>query len=360
MSRSVRLYNVENSMNFHSKDIGDKLLDKLAQATKVQIASAFFCPNDPLLKALKAVPSLELIVSEEFTINDPYKLEQLTKADIRSMPPYHADGKLHAKVFIVTLRDASKWVLLGSANLTQQGLFANQEACIDLCPVSTAEESVIGEIGFWFHDLFAKARHPDLAEAKAIFDQRSRYRLEPRPSMPAAIQPEYWALKTTSGGADAEEHWHQFLSEGIVAIGWEELDVDPSKVDDSKLRLALKKILDPEKPRSVDFGIRTIRDFMNLPNGSIIVVCRGLVPKQVKPVHIYAFARVTGPFRSDPMNGTQWRFKRDAVIQPIGTSLPAVTFKKAVQKESFRQTMHRISADTVQRLADELGVPVEV
>jgi hypothetical protein len=146
----------------------------------------------------------------------------------------------------------------------------------------------------------------------------------------------------------------------MVAIGWEELDVDPSKVDDSQLRAALKKILDPEKPGSVDFGVRTIRDFMNLPNGSIVVVCRGLVPKQIKPVHIYAFARVTGPFRSDPMNGTQWRFKRDAVIQPIGTSLPAATFTKAVQKESFRQTMHRISADTVQRLADELGVPVEV
>jgi hypothetical protein len=185
-----------------------------------------------------------------------------------------------------------------------------------------------------------------LAEAKAIYDQRSRYRLEPRPSTPAATQPEYWALKTTSGGADAQEHWPHFLSEGMVAIGWEELDVDPSKVDDSQLRAALKKILDPEKPGSVDFGVRTIRDFMNLPNGSIVVVCRGLVPKQIKPVHIYAFARVTGPFRSDPMNGTQWRFKRDAVIQPIGTSLPAATFTKAVQKESFRQTMHRISADT--------------
>jgi hypothetical protein len=65
-------------------------------------------------------------------------------------------------------------------------------------------------------------------------------------------------------------------------------------------------------------------------------------PKQVKPVHIYAFARVTGPFRAEPVNGTQWRFKRDAVIQVIGTSLPAATFAKAVQKESFRQTMHRI------------------
>ena len=119
-------------MNFHSKSIGDRLLDKLTQATKVQIASAFFCPNDRLLSALRAVPRVELIVSEEFTINDPYKLERLKKADVRSIPPDHPDGKLHAKVFIVTLRDDSQWVLLGSANLTQPGLFANQEACIDL------------------------------------------------------------------------------------------------------------------------------------------------------------------------------------------------------------------------------------
>jgi hypothetical protein len=263
-------------------------------------------------------------------------------------------------VFIVTLRDGSQWVLMGSANLTYQGLFANQEACIDLHSASTAEELVIGHIRRWFDDLFAKARCPDLAQAKAIFDQRSRYRLEPRPSMPAAMQLEYRALKTTSGGANAEEHWPRFLSEGMVAIGWEQLDVDPSKVDDSKLRKALRTILDPQRPGSVDFGVRTIRDFISLPNGSIIVVCRGLVPKQVKPVHIYAFARVTGPFRADPINGTQWRFKRNAVIQPIGTSLPAATFSAAVQKNSFRQTMHRISADTAQRLADALGVPVGV
>ena len=101
-------------MNFHSKGIGERLLDKLTQATKAQIASAFFCPSDPLLDALRAVPCVELIVSEEFTINDPYKLEKLKKADVRSIPPDHTDGKLHAKVFIVTLRDGSQWVLLGS------------------------------------------------------------------------------------------------------------------------------------------------------------------------------------------------------------------------------------------------------
>jgi phosphatidylserine/phosphatidylglycerophosphate/cardiolipin synthase-like enzyme len=133
-------------MNFNSKRIGDDLLDKFARAAKVQVASAFFYPDNSLLDALKAVPRVEMIVSEEFTINDPYKLEQLSKADVRSIPPDHADGKLHAKVFIVTLRDGSQWVLLGSANLTQQGLFANQEACVDLHSASTAGSPQIAQM----------------------------------------------------------------------------------------------------------------------------------------------------------------------------------------------------------------------
>ena len=238
-------------MQFQCKNIGDKLLEKLAQATKVQIASAFFCPNGQLLNSLKAVPHLELVLSEEFGINDPYKLEQLTNADVRAIPPDHTDGKLHAKVFIVTLRDGSQWVLLGSANLTQQGLFANQEACIDLHSLSSTDTPTISGIRNWYRDLFAKAERPNFAEAKAVFDSRSRYRLEPRPSRPAATPPEHWAIKTTSGGADAEEHWPQFRSESMIAIGWEGLAVDPSTVNDLQLRKALKRILDPNKPGSV-------------------------------------------------------------------------------------------------------------
>lgn len=174
----------------------------------------------------------------------------------------------------------------------------NREACIVLHSASVADSLVIGDIESWFGHLFTSARKPDFAEAKAIVDQRSRYCLKPRPPTSPAVLTEYWALKTTSDGSGAEEHWPYFLSEGTVAIGWEELGIEPSKAGDLQLRAALKKILDPEKPRSVDFGLRTIRDFINLPDGSIVVVCRGLVPKQVKPAHVYAFARVTGPFRA--------------------------------------------------------------
>ena len=347
-------------MNFLNTGIGAALSAKLAQAHEVRIASAFFSPSEPMLLALKGLHHLELVISEEFTVNDPYKLARLTKAFVRSIPMDDEKGKLHAKVFIATLNDGSHWVLLGSANLTQQGLFANQEACVELQSTCLEDRASINSIRGWFDEIFDKSRPTDLVAAKAIFDQRSRYRLEPRPTRPSAIPIEYWAIKTTSGGAGAEEHWPRLLSEGVVAIGWEELEVDPSKVDEAQLRISLAKFLDPNKPGSIDFGVRTIKNFMDMPVGSIIVVCRGLVPNQTKPVHIYAFARITGPFRADPLNGTQWRFKRDAVIQEIGAALPADTFSQAVQKESFRQTMHRVSEEVIERLADALGVPVEV
>ena|SRR5665213_2546551 len=97
-----------------------------------------------------------------------------------------------------------------------------------------------------------------------------------------------------------------------------------------------------------------------MPIGSILVICRGLTPNQHKPVHIYGFARVTGPFRADPQNGTQWRFKRDAVIQEVETSLTVEDFAAAVDKDSFRLTMHELDKQSIERLSIAVGVPLEV
>lgn len=347
-------------MNFLNKDIGRALSVKLAQADQVQIASAYFSPSDSMLVSLNGISHLSMVISEEFTVNDPYKLASLNLTLIRSVPTDDAKGKLHAKVFIAKLRDGSTWVLLGSANLTQQGLFANQEACVEMHSTNPEDRAAIARIETWFDDLFECARSIDIASAREIFDQRSRYRLEPRPSTPPPTPIEYWAIKTTSGGADAEEHWPQFLKEGVLAIGWEELAVDPTQVNDADLRTALRAFLPAEKPGSVDFAVDIFSKFINMPIGSILVICRGLTPNQQKPVHIYGFARVTGPFRADPQNGTQWRFKRDAVIQEVGTSLPVEDFATAVDKDSFRLTMHELDKQSMERLSIAVGVPLEV
>jgi HKD family nuclease len=347
-------------MRFVSDDVGSLLAARLSQAERVFIASAFFSPSEALMADLQNLPHLVLIISEEFAVNDPYKLERLKKASLKSVAPDDANGKLHAKVFIAKLKDGSFWALVGSANLTQQGLFANQEACVELSSANEEDRAAVGQIISWFDELYERAHPIDFAAAKSVFDIRSRYRLEQRPKEVPNALVEYWAIKTTSGGAGAEEHWPRLLRESVVAIGWEDLDVDPSLVDDIQLRTSLSRILDPKKPKSVDFGVRTIRNFIKMPVGSIIVLCRGLVPNQAKPVHIYAFARVIGNFRADRHDGTRWRFKRDAVIQEIGAALPASTFADSVGKDSFRQTMHKVSAEVLDRLAENLGVAVEV
>jgi HKD family nuclease len=115
------------------------------------------------------VPRLTLIISEEFTINDPYKLEELPDtATVRSVPADSENGKLHAKVLVVKRPDGGLWALVGSANMTWQGLFSNQEACVVLESWTTADRTAIETITDWFDSLLNTARSPDLEAAKTI------------------------------------------------------------------------------------------------------------------------------------------------------------------------------------------------
>jgi len=128
-------------MRFVTDGIGELVLEELGKAVEASLAVAFFNPNDRMLDALARITKLKLVVSEEFTVNNPYKLEKLTTATLRSIPPGHANGKLHAKVLTVKRRDGSYWTLLGSANLTHQGMFSNQEACVVIESSNSADEA---------------------------------------------------------------------------------------------------------------------------------------------------------------------------------------------------------------------------
>lgn len=85
-------------MRFLSDGIGDLVLEELGNAIEARLAVAFFNPDDQVLGALARLTKLTLIVSEEFTINNPYKLEKLKTARLRSIPPDADNGKLHASV----------------------------------------------------------------------------------------------------------------------------------------------------------------------------------------------------------------------------------------------------------------------
>jgi hypothetical protein len=347
-------------MRIVTSDIGRLVAGVLNRAAKVQIASAFFCPGSHMISILNKVPNLELVISAEFTVNNPASVEKLTKAVVRSVPTDSYDGKLHAKVFLATMPDRSTWALIGSANLTESALFANQEACVELTSDTKSDQSGIANLFKWYKRLLSRSCEIDMKQAKDTFANRSRYRLEPRSQKKTSNSVEYWAIKTTSGGSNAPDHWPTFRKENMVAIGWEELDVNPTGLTPHHLRAAVTRSFPHYRPRQIDFAANTIRKFIDMPDGSIILICRGYSPNQKRAVHMYAFARITGPFQADAPVGGEWRFKRPAVIQEINDALPPLTVAKALGKDSLRQTMHSLTEDDFEALADQLSVPIEV
>lgn len=349
-------------MKFVSHGVGELVLKELGQASEAWFAVAFFNPNDGMLGALAGVPKLKLIVSEEFAVNNPYKLERLKCNNLRSIPPDDFHGKLHAKVLITKRQNGSYWALLGSANLTHAGMFSNQEACVVIESGDAADEGSAGEIRSWFHSLFQRARRPNLELAKQIFDTQSDYRRALRPAKEKGAEAGYWALKTTSGST-GEPHWPMFLAENVIAVGWEALPIDPSKVSEARLRAAIKETYPDDRDMSVDTAARTIRKFVDLQIDDIVLICRGYTSTQWKPVHIYGVARVTGPFRAERRRRGNWRFKHDAVLQEINLDFPRDIVAAALGKESLRQTIHALTRVEFNRLASrlkEFGTHVQV
>jgi HKD family nuclease len=349
------------SVRFLSDGIGELVLEKLGKAIEAHLAVAFFNPSDRMLYVLARIKKLKLIVSEEFSINNPYKLEKLKAAALRSVPPDDANGKLHAKVLIVKLPDGSYWTLLGSANLTHQGMFSNQEACVVMESDNPADEISAREISGWFDSLFQSAKFPNLDQAKLIFDTRSQYQLVRRTSLEMATDAGYWALKTTSGSS-GKSHWPMFLAESVVAIGWSELPVDPSKVSDLQLQAALRKKYD-YSDRQATIHANQIGKFVGLKKGDMVLVCRGYAPVQEKDVHIHGIARVMGAFRAEAWKKGEWRFKHGAVIQEIDLDLPREVVASALRKQSLRQTIHALEKADFDRLVKKLkefGVHIEV
>ena len=350
------------SMRLETSGVGDAVIKILTNAIKVRVASAFFCPGSKTLDMLNAIEDLTLIISEEFTINDPAKLEKLTKANKRSVQPDSKDGKLHAKVIIAEMPDKSTWALIGSANMTEQGLFFNQEAGVSFTSNQPQDREVISETKEWFDSLLKRSRPLDLQQARAIWATKGKQKLTAA-SNSNIIAPSYWALKTTEGGGDqSTEHWPMFQREKVVAIGWETVAIDPSKVDDAQLRAAVHVAYPHNKPGADEFAARTIRDFVELPIDSIIMICRGYTPNQAddKPVHIYAFARVTEKFKAEPYVVGEWRFRRSVILQEVGKTLSVRTMRDLLKLGSLRQTMHEVPRESVEAIAAELGVQLAV
>lgn len=348
-------------MRFVSDRIGDLVLKELSGAAAVSIAVAFFSPENSMLTKLAGLKNLRLIVSEEFKLNNPYKLEKLTTAEIRVIPPDADEGRLHAKIFIVERQNGTFWVLVGSANLTYQGMCLNQEACVVMESQAADDKEAINKIRDWFNVIYKASEPFNLLDAKWTFDSYSKYRLVLRPKEKPAETP-CWVLKTTVGPT-GKDYWPNFLKEAVIAIGWEEIDVDPAKASIEQLREAVRATYEGMNARR---AATKIKKFVDLNIDDIILICRGYSSNQKADVHVYGIARVTGPFCAKPPKKGEftWRFKHDAVIQPINEKIPRDFLASASGKDSMLETIHHIEKagffNEIVRKLEEYGVHVQV
>jgi len=204
------------------------------------------------------------------------------------------------------------------------------------------------------------SRSIDMKRAQKIWDTHGRQtRTQKIKSKTGA--PGYYAIKTTSGGSNKKEHWGVFEAESIVAIGWEDISGDPSKMSEVELRRAILKAYPDYSKQAENFAYNIFRKFIDMPDQSIVMICRGLAPNQVRtPVRIYAFARVIGPFYVDQSTPPEWRFKRREVIQLVKKRLGPLVFSALIGKDSFMQTMHDLDMASIEAVASELGIQVEV
>jgi HKD family nuclease len=345
-------------MRFAFSDLGQTLRDELRSASSAKIAVAYFNPDDTLLSALLGIPELKLIVSDDFQMNNPYKLEVLHQSASLGIVPADGDaGKLHAKVFLVYREDGRRWALVGSANLTWPALFSNQEACMIVDSSEVNGESILGEIEAWFVRVEESSEAIDLAKAKATYDSRLTYRVVRTAPAQDAIR--HWALKT-SEGSGGPSHWQDFVAENVIAIGWPLVGVDPTDVSRDDLEAALKHAYPDEDTKR---AATKILRFANIAPGDVALICRGYNSEQTPNVHIYGVARVTGPFRYEPNSGW-WIFKRDAILQVVDQKLPVDTVRNALNKNSLMQTLHSLTPQEFDRFAaavqDALGITITV
>lgn len=357
-------------MQLVTREIGNLVAEELRQTAQLTIAMAYFRPDDQTLSLLRKVSKLRIIISEEFTINNPNKLKKLTsRGQIKCVPPDSKLGKLHAKVIYGTRKDASQFALLGSANITYTGLFSNQEACILFDSRREEDKTVLNNISTWLELIWNRPDNGsihkfDFKKAKAIFDNYSPNRRKDHiTTMPnvkkGKARQNFWVLKTTNPSS-GEDHWKDFQAEGVIAIGWENIDVDPAKVTKEELWRALREAYRGIKDRKVP---AKIKDFIGIDVNDLVLICRGYIAKSDKPVHIYGVARVTSKFISD-RSSSWWKFKHKAIIQTIDQPVPKSLIVSCLKKQQLIETIHKINVNSFERLSarlyEEHGIRIDM
>lgn len=342
-------------MKFLSDNLSDVLLDQCRLAEAVDIAVAYFSPDDEVLKALDAIPNLRVIVSGEFATNNPYKLESLKRASIHATSPISSQ-RLHAKVYLFYHKKGIVTALIGSANLTRSGLRSNKEVCIFLDSRSQSDQITIKAARKWFEQAFSQSREPDWQFAKQTFDDSSRppgqRTTSPDPS--SVSEPNYWIIKTRPGTMGID-YWENFKRERVVAIGWN-IGKNPLKLSETNLlnRLLKDSYIDGNAWKAKIAQSSIIAFIRDLKEKDIVVVCTGYPPNQKRDISLYGVAEVIERTRYDKTSSWPWKLKCSVNYQFIEENVPVELVRKALNSGSKMRMIHSISSQDYENLRKAL------
>lgn len=133
----------------------------------------------------------------------------------------------------------------------------------------------------------------------------------------------YWVIKTTEGGPGNLDHWKEFQTEKVIAVGWKSIEDDPTKFSSYQ---KFFEHLDSKHNWNVRHAALTIYKFATeLQIGDIAIICTGYAPNQKKNVYLYGFARIAGKFFRDE-DSKWWNNKRKAEIKTVEQDIPLNIF----------------------------------
>ena len=328
------------------------------RANKFIIVSPFFSLDGEMKELLQSIPTLQVLVADEFATNNPSPLRQLSKEDskdIRCIYRRELGNRLHAKVFYASESSGRRSALVGSANFTVSGLRRNTEQAVSFDSNYEIDRPMLRRIEDWIDDLQKYATDINWERAEKEFEN------SPNPNIPVdnfeayrrdQIQ-NYWVLKTTEG-SHGISRWREFVKERVISIGWNEVvailrnedGLGPTEYTRDSLNAAADRWGNGEHSHvTCRHAAKSLHWFSRkFSIGDRILLCRGYAANQLADVHLYGFAIVDGDVVDDATSDW-WNLKRSAVLRRKEINIPRVIFANALQKNSLLHTIHRISSE---------------
>jgi hypothetical protein len=154
--------------------------------------------------------------------------------------------------------------------------------------------------------------------------------------------PSYWIIKTTAGDT-GKSYWDQFKANGVVAVGWPSVRLDPSLfMSLPALTRAIAPFVAGSSKKERQYSARILFAFTRVwQEGDIAIICDGYNTRGPRDVRLHGFA-IVGPFHYRA-SSTWWRFQRDASIRCIDRDIPRRTFVSTLGLRTSRLTIHQIS-----------------